>query len=44
MVLVSDLCEGGSVAGMLKTAARLKESGVQLICAVSAERRRQAVV
>ena len=32
MVLVSDLCEGGSVAGMLKTAARLKESGVQLIC------------
>ena len=32
MILVSDLCEGGSVAGMLKTAARLKESGVQLIC------------
>jgi hypothetical protein len=32
MVLVSDLCEGGSVAGMLKTAARLKESGVHLIC------------
>jgi Mg-chelatase subunit ChlD len=32
MVLVSDLCEGGSVAGMLKSAARLKESGVQLIC------------
>jgi hypothetical protein len=31
MVLVSDLCEGGSVAGMMKTAARLKESGVQLI-------------
>jgi len=31
MVLVSDLCEGGSVSGMLKTAARLKESGVQLI-------------
>jgi Mg-chelatase subunit ChlD len=31
MILVSDLCEGGSVAGMLKTAARLKESGVQLI-------------
>ncbi len=32
MVLVSDLCEGGSVAGMLKTAAHIKESGVQLIC------------
>jgi uncharacterized protein with von Willebrand factor type A (vWA) domain len=32
MILVSDLCEGGSVAGMLKTAMRLKESGVQLIC------------
>ena len=31
MVLVSDLCEGGSVAGMMKTAARIKESGVQLI-------------
>lgn len=31
MVLVSDLCEGGSVVGMMKTAARLKESGVQLI-------------
>lgn len=31
MVLVSDLCEGGSVAGMMKTAARLNESGVQLI-------------
>lgn len=31
MILVSDLCEGGSVAGMLKSAARLKESGVQLI-------------
>jgi Mg-chelatase subunit ChlD len=31
MVLVSDLCEGGSVAGMMKAAARLKESGVQLI-------------
>jgi Mg-chelatase subunit ChlD len=31
MVLVSDLCEGGSVAGMMKTAERLKESGVQLI-------------
>lgn len=31
MILVSDLCEGGSVSGMLKTAARLKESGVQLI-------------
>lgn len=31
MVLVSDLCEGGSIAGMLQTAARLKESGVQLI-------------
>lgn len=31
MVLVSDLCEGGSVAGMMKTAARLKDSGVQLI-------------
>jgi VWA domain containing CoxE-like protein len=32
LVLVSDLCEGGSVAGMMKTAARLKASGVQLIC------------
>ncbi len=32
MVLVTDLCEGGSVAGMLKTALRLKESGVQIIC------------
>lgn len=31
MILVSDLCEGGSVSGMVKTAARLKESGVQLI-------------
>lgn len=31
MVLVSDLCEGGSVSGMLKTAERLKTSGVQLI-------------
>ncbi|RYD22843.1 MAG: VWA domain-containing protein [Verrucomicrobiaceae bacterium] len=31
MVLVSDLCEGGSLAGMMQTAARLKESGVQLI-------------
>lgn len=31
MVLVSDLCEGGSVAGMMKAAARLKESSVQLI-------------
>jgi len=31
MVLVSDLCEGGSEAGMLQAAARLKESGVQLI-------------
>ncbi len=31
MILVSDLCEGGSVAGMMKAAARLKESGVQLI-------------
>lgn len=31
MVLVSDLYEGGSASGMLKTAARLKESGVQLI-------------
>lgn len=31
MVLVSDLCEGGSVAGMVKVAARIKESGVQLI-------------
>ncbi len=39
MVLVSDLCEGGSVAGMMKAAARLKESGVQLISllALSAE-------
>lgn len=31
MVLVSDLCEGGSISGMMKAAARLKESGVQLI-------------
>ena len=31
MILVSDLCEGGSVSGMLKTAARIKESGVQWI-------------
>jgi hypothetical protein len=31
MVLVSDLCEGGSVSGMLKSAERLKQSGVQLI-------------
>lgn len=31
MILVSDLCEGGNLPGMLKTAARLKESGVQLI-------------
>ncbi|MCW1923613.1 VWA domain-containing protein [Luteolibacter arcticus] len=31
MVLVSDLCEGGSVAGMVQTAARIKESGVQVI-------------
>lgn len=31
MVLVSGLCEGGSVAGMVKAAARLKESGVRLI-------------
>jgi Mg-chelatase subunit ChlD len=31
MVLVSDLCEGGSVAGMVKAATRIKESGVQLI-------------
>ncbi|HEY1123210.1 MAG TPA: VWA domain-containing protein, partial [Haloferula sp.] len=31
MVLVSDLCEGGSVAGMVKAAALIKESGVQLI-------------
>jgi hypothetical protein len=31
MVLVSDLCEGGSVSGMMKAAARLKESGVQFI-------------
>ena len=31
MVLVSDLCEGGSVSGMLKTAARMKESGVQMV-------------
>jgi Mg-chelatase subunit ChlD len=31
MVLVSDLCEGGSESGMLKTAERLKQSGVQLI-------------
>lgn len=31
MVLVSDLCEGGSVSGMLKTAARLKDSGVQMV-------------
>lgn len=31
MVLISDLCEGGNAAGMLKTAARIKESGVNLI-------------
>jgi hypothetical protein len=31
LVLVSDLCEGGSEAGMLKTAERLKTSGVQMI-------------
>lgn len=31
MVLISDLCEGGSQKGMLQTAARLKESGVTLI-------------
>ena len=31
MVLVSDLCEGGSIAGMIQAAARIKESGVQLI-------------
>ena len=31
MVLVSDLCEGGSVSGMLKAAERIKQSGVQLI-------------
>jgi hypothetical protein len=31
LVLVSDLCEGGSVSGMLKTAGRLKQAGVQLI-------------
>lgn len=31
MILVSDLCEGGNVSGMMKTAERLKASGVQLI-------------
>lgn len=31
MILVSDLCEGGSVPGMMKAAARIKESGVNLI-------------
>lgn len=31
LVLVSDLYEGGNVAGMMKAAARLKESGVTVI-------------
>lgn len=31
MVLISDLEEGGSVAGMVQAAARIKQSGVQLI-------------
>lgn len=31
LVLVSDLCEGGSPAGMLKAAQRLKQSGVQMV-------------
>lgn len=31
MVLISDLFEGGNVAGMVKAAARIKASGVQLI-------------
>lgn len=31
MILVSDLCEGGNLAGMLQTAESLKSSGVQLI-------------
>ncbi len=31
MVLISDLYEGGNAADMLKSAARLKESGVQLV-------------
>ncbi|MFC7337501.1 VWA domain-containing protein [Haloferula chungangensis] len=31
MVLISDLYEGGNEAGMIKTAARLKESGVQVV-------------
>jgi Mg-chelatase subunit ChlD len=31
MILVSDLCEGGSVPGMMKAAARIKESGVNFI-------------
>lgn len=31
MILISDLVEGGNVAGMMQAAARLKESGVQLI-------------
>ncbi len=31
LVLISDLYEGGSQAGMIKTAARLKESGVQVV-------------
>jgi Mg-chelatase subunit ChlD len=31
MVLVSDLCEGGSIPGMLKAAERIRSSGVQLI-------------
>ncbi len=31
LVLVSDLFEGGSVAGMMQTAARLKEAGVTVV-------------
>jgi Mg-chelatase subunit ChlD len=31
MVLISDLEEGGSVPGMIQTAARIKQSGVQFI-------------
>lgn len=31
MILVSDLCEGGSIPGMMKAAARIKESGVNFI-------------
>lgn len=35
MVLISDLEEGGSVAGMLQAAERIRKSGVQLIALLS---------